>query len=169
MILYHLLRGTRQIPGLWQLVHSKNHQLDRRICGSANNILHQDFFVSIFPLYGWGCLYMLLLPSIPWRTENKRVPEKRNDFLSLSASGSDKNIASDYGQDVARKMNNLRDTTHDAENIKEQTMKMRWTLQAEHFSEAEGKLQEIKLAVEAKCVLYCKITPVVIMAFSSLN
>lgn len=42
-------------------------------------------------------------------------------------------------------------------------------LQAEHFSEAEGKLQEIKLAVEAKCVLYCKITPVVIMTFSSLN
>lgn len=68
---------------------------------------------------------MLLLPSTPWRTENKRVPKKRKDFLSLSASSSDKNIASDYGQDASREMNSLRDATHVVENIKEQTMKMR--------------------------------------------
>lgn len=96
---------------------------------------------------------MLLYPSIPWRTENKGIPKKRNDFLSLSASSSDKNIASDYGQDAAREMNNLRDATHDAENIKEQTMKVGWKLLAEHFSEAEGKLREIKLVSEAKCLL----------------
>lgn len=171
MVLHHLLSDSRQIPGLWQLLHSKNHQLaDRRICDSANNIYSRILLVSSLPLYGWGCPYMLLLPSTPWRRENKRVPKKRNDFLSLSASSSDKNIASDYGQDAAREMNNLRDATHDVENIKEQTMKMRWKLQAEHFSEAEGKLQEIKLVVKAKCVLYCKITPVVTMtSFSNLD
>lgn len=111
---------------------------------------------------------MLLHPSIPRRTENKGVPKKRNDFLSLSASSSDKNIASDYGQDADREMNNLRDATHDADNIKEQTMKVGWKW-AEHFSEAEGKLQEIKLVADAKC-FYCKITPVItVTSFSNLD
>lgn len=43
--------------------------------------------------------------------------------MSLSASSSDKCIASDHGQEAGREMNNLRDATYDAENIKEQTMK----------------------------------------------
>lgn len=58
--------------------------------------------------------------------------------MSLSAWSSDKCIASDHSQEAGEKMNNFRDATHDAENIKEQTG---WKLLAEHFSEAEGKLQ----------------------------
>lgn len=132
--------------------------------------LQQDLLVGTLPLCGWGCLYMLPLPSIHWRTENKRVPKKRNDFLSLSTSSSDKHIASDYSQDAAREMNNLKDATHDTENIKEQTMKTGWKPLAENFSVVEGKLQEIKLVAEANCVFYCEITPVVtVNSFSNLD
>lgn len=42
-------------------------------------------------------------------------------------------IASDRGQEAGREMNTLRDATHDAQNIKEQTMKTGWKLLAEHF------------------------------------
>lgn len=51
-------------------------------------------------------------------------------------------------------MNKLGDATHDAENIKEQTMKTGGKLLTEHFSEAESKLQEIKLLAEAKHAFY---------------
>lgn len=84
----------------------------------------------------------------------KRVPKKSNEFLSLSASSSDKCTASGRGQEAGREMNNLRDATHDAGNIKEQTMKTGWKLLAEHFSEAEGKLWKIKLVAEAKHAFY---------------
>lgn len=67
-------------------------------------------------------------------------------------------------------MNNLKDATHDTENIKEQTMKTGWKPLAENFSVVEGKLQEIKLVAEANCVFYCKITPVVtVNSFSNLD
>lgn len=41
--------------------------------------------------------------------------------MSLSAWSSDKCTASDHSQEAGEKMNNFRDATHDAENIKEQT------------------------------------------------
>lgn len=116
--------------------------------------VQQDLPPSPLPLYQWWSLYAPLLPSVCRRAEKKRVPKRKNEFLSLSASSSDKCRASDYGQERGIEMNKLGDATHDAENIKEQTMKTGGKLLTEHFSEAEGKLQEIKLLAEAKHAFY---------------
>lgn len=86
------------------------------MCSSANigtTVSSSQHFLTVMGMFVMGvcnvcngdvCAY----PSIYWRAEKIRVPEKRNEYLFLYASSSDKCISSDHGQETGREANNLR-------------------------------------------------------------